>query len=403
MQKEKIIIFILACINFTHIMDFMIMMPLGPQLMRTFKIDAQAFGFLVSSYTFSSFVSGLIAAFFVDRFDRKTVLLTGYWGFVIGTFFCAIAPSFWFLLLARAIAGFFGGVIGAQVMSIVGDLVPFERRGKAMGVLMTAFSMASVVGVPFGLYLAAEFSWHAPFVIVAVLGLLLLPFIWLYIPSMTGHISTAEIKPSRAIAYYHLKEDFNQQLGIIFLIFLVVGHFMIIPFISPYLVANVGFSEYDLSYIYLVGGAFTMVTSPILGRWADRYGKFQVLRVLLILSIIPIFLITNMPRVPIYWVLVASAMFFVFSGGRFVPAQAMMSQVVPPQQRGGYMSITASFRDLATGGAAVLGGFIISENAQKELINYQYVGYLAILLSLACIFIAQNLKTVDSPKEMIVK
>jgi predicted MFS family arabinose efflux permease len=403
MQKEKVIIFLLACINFTHILDFMIMMPLGPQFMRTFKIDAQAFGFLVSSYTFSSFISGLIAAFFVDRFDRKSILLIGYLGFVLGTFACAIAPTFGFLLLARAVAGFFGGVSSAQVMSIVGDLIPFERRGQAMGILTTAFSVASVVGVPFGLYLAAEITWHAPFVLVAIFGFIALPFIWLFIPSMTDHISQADQKPSPAIAYWHLSKDFNQQMGLILLSFLVIGHFMIIPYISPYLVANVGFQERDLTYVYLVGGAFTMFTAPILGKWADRYGKFKVLRILLILSALPIFLITNMPRVPIYWVLVATVMFFVFSGGRFIPSQAILSQIVPPQQRGGYMSIIGSFRDLASGGAALLSGFIISENAQKELINYQYVGYLAIILSLVAILIAQNLKTIDQPQEAVVK
>ena len=140
-SKESIILLLLAAINFTHILDFMIMMPLGNYLMPYFNISSQQFSMLVAAYTFSAGISGFLAAFFVDRFDRKRVLLVGYSGFLVGTLFCALSPTYSILLLSRIVAGMFGGLIGAQVVSIVADIVPYERRGAAMGIIMAAFSV----------------------------------------------------------------------------------------------------------------------------------------------------------------------------------------------------------------------------------------------------------------------
>src|SRR5690606_24818583 len=149
-KKEKIVLLLLATLNFTHIMDFMIMMPLGNYLMPYFNISSQQFSMLVAAYTFSAGIASFSAAFFVDRFDRKNVLLFAYIGFLLGTLCCAFAPSYLFLLTSRIVAGLFGGLISAQVLSIVADLIPYERRASAMGMIMAAFSVASVFGVPFG-------------------------------------------------------------------------------------------------------------------------------------------------------------------------------------------------------------------------------------------------------------
>lgn len=391
MNKEKIIVLLLACINFTHIMDFMIMMPLGPQLMRLFQISPQEFGLIVSTYTLSAGVTGFLAAFFVDRYDRKQILLYAYMGFVVGTFACAFAPTYAFLVIARIVAGAFGGLIGAQVFSIIGDLIPYERRGSAMGSISAAFSIASVVGVPFALYIAAEWTWHAPFVLIASLGALIIPFMISTIPSMRGHIQKDEKQRPFAVIE-HIMQDKNQQTGLLFGVILMVGHFSIIPFISPYMVANVGFTEKDLTYIYFVGGALTFFSSPLIGKLADKYGKLKIFTIFGVLALFPIFLITNMPRVPVYMALVATAMFFVFASSRFIPANAMITSLVSPQQRGGYMSISASFQQLAAGIASFVAGLVISKSATGELLYYNYVGYGAILVSVSCIFIAQKLK-----------
>jgi MFS transporter, DHA1 family, inner membrane transport protein len=387
MNKEKVIVFLLACVNFTHIMDFMIMMPLSPQLMRIFQISPQEFGILVSTYTISAGITGFFAAFFVDRYDRKQVLLISYVGFVVGTFACAFAPTYSFLLMARVVAGAFGGLIGAQVFSIIGDLIPFERRGSAMGNMSSAFSVASVIGIPFGNYIATEWSWHAPFFIIA----LVIPFIFTYLPIMSGHIQkTQNYRPFSVIE--NILADKNQQVGLLFGVVLMIGHFSIIPFISPYMVANVGFTEKDLTYIYFVGGTLTFFSSPFIGRFADKYGKLRIFTIFGFLALLPIFLITNMPRVPVYLALVATAMFFVFASSRFIPANAMITSLVSPQQRGGFMSISASLQQLASGIASFVAGLVITKSATGELLYYNYVGYAAILVSISCIFIAQRLK-----------
>jgi MFS transporter, DHA1 family, inner membrane transport protein len=395
MNKEKLIIFLLACINFTHIMDFMIIMPLGPQLMRLFQITPQEFGLLVSAYTFSAGISGFLAAFFVDKFDRKQVLLFGYIGFVVGTFACGFAPTYAFLMVARIVAGAFGGLIGAQVFSIIGDLIPYERRGSAMGNMSAAFSVASVVGIPFGLYIATELSWHAPFLFVASLGAIIVPFVYQIFPKMTAHIEQKTISQPFAVIENIIK-DRNQQIGLLFGTMLMLGHFSIIPFISPYMVANVGFSEKELTYIYFVGGVLTFFSSPLIGKLSDKYGKHRLFTLMGVLALLPIFLITNMPRVPIPYALVATALFFVFASSRFIPANAMITSLVSPQQRGGFMSISSSVQQLASGFASFAAGLVITKSATGELQNYEYVGYASILVSIVCIFIAQMLKPVGT-------
>lgn len=202
LSKEKIILLLLAVLNFTHILDFMILMPLGNYLMPYFDISSQQFSMLVAAYTFSAGISGFAAAFFVDSYDRKKVLMFAYAGFLIGTLCCAISPAYEILLISRIVAGIFGGLIGAQVLSIVADIIPYERRAAAMGMIMAAFSAASVFGVPFGLYIANLFNWHAPFFFVVILGVALVPFLIKYLPKMNAHILATDqpkIRPTELI------------------------------------------------------------------------------------------------------------------------------------------------------------------------------------------------------------
>lgn len=325
-KKEKLLIFILASINFTHILDFMIMMPLNPQLSEIFKINQQQFSLLVSAYTFSAFFSGLIAAFFVDKYDRKKTLLFGYIGFIIGTFGCAFAPTYDLLMLARIIAGLFGGLIAAQVLSIVGDNFSYDRRATAMSYLIAAFSVASVFGVPFGLYLAAWGGWHIPFLFVGFTGIIITILIILFIPPMTFHMSSAKF--NALDAYINAYRDKNQQRALLLSIVMMLGHFSIIPFIAKYLVSNVGFEEKEVSYVYFLGGALTIFTSPIVGRLADKKGKFRMFAIFCSLGVIPVFLITNMPPVSIYIALIITTIFFVFTSSRMIPMQAMITSVV---------------------------------------------------------------------------
>ncbi len=394
--KEKVLLAILACVNFTHIMDFMIMMPLGPQLMELFHISPQQFGFAVSAYSLMAGISGFAAAFFVDRFDRRKMLLFAYSGFIVGTFACALAPTYGLLALARALAGLFGGMIGAQVLSIVGDTFPYERRASAMGVVMTSFSFASVIGVPTGLWLAARYSWHAPFLVVAGMGLLVITLILLFVPPMTQHMQ-AQSEPRRTP--FHVLTDIlqtpNQMRALTLSVVLMMGHFCIIPFIAPSLIGNAGFSQDHIFLIYLVGGLCTIFTSPLVGRMADKHGKYPIFVIFALLSLIPVWFITNLWPTPLWVVLIIAALFFIFSNGRMIPVQTMVSSVVTPQQRGGFMSINSSVQQLATGAAATISGMIVVKTSAGHLEHYNWVGYFSITLIAASILLAKRVKKVE--------
>ena len=228
-RQEKLLLFVLACINFTHIVDFIIMMPMGPHLMRHFGLNPQEFSFIVSAYSLSAGISGFLAAFFVDRIDRKKVVLTAYIGFVIGTIACGLAPTFGLLIVARTTAGLFGGVLGAQVFSIVADVVPYERRAQAMSVITTAFSVASVVGVPVGLYLATKISWHAPFLAIGGLGVLVIGLIIKFIPRLDGHLQRNGERFNPLEVLTTIVRNPNQMRALWLTTTIMLGHFSLIP------------------------------------------------------------------------------------------------------------------------------------------------------------------------------
>ena len=392
-SKEKIVLLLLAAINFTHILDFMIMMPLGNYLIPYFDISSQQFSMLVAAYTFSAGISGFLAAFFVDNFDRKKVLLVGYSGFLLGTLCCALAPSYSFLLLSRVVAGTFGGLIGAQVLSIVADLIPYERRGMAMGIIMAAFSVASVFGVPFALYIANIFNWHGPFFFVVGLGVVLVPFLIRYLPQMHTHINQNVQKVNPFSLLKDVVKDKDQVLALALSACIMLGHFLIIPFLNPFMEFNMGYSKLQTPMMYMVGGALTLVTSPYLGRVADKIGKHKLFVIMAIVAVIPIALITNLPVMPFYLVLCITGFWFVVSSGRMIPAQAMISNVVSPDRRGSFMSFNSSVQQIFTGFASVLAGAIVVNTPDNKLLNYEVTGYISIAVTLLSLVFVSKLDT----------
>lgn len=394
-KKEKVLLFILSAIQFVHIVDFMILMPLGPQLMRIFNITPQQFGLLVSSYTFSAGISGFAASFYIDRLDRKKALLLFFLGFSVGTLACALAPNYEVLLMTRSLTGIFGGVLSSLVMSIVSDSISYERRGTAMGIVMAAFSAASVLGVPFSLWLADKYNWHAPFVFLGSAALALNLFSLWGIPKMNAHLEHGHHRDPFA-TLKGVFADSNQSLSLLFMSLLIFGHFSIIPFYSPSMVANAGLLESQLPLIYLVGGAFSIVTSPLIGRLSDRYGKHRVFSIAAFISVLPIFLITHLGKSPLALILALTAFFFMIIGGRMIPANTMVSSVVPPQSRGSFMSLVSAVTQLSSAGASYVAGVIVSKGPQGELLHYEKVGYLAIAFTLLALFMSKHLKTLES-------
>lgn len=396
MKNERLLLLVLAGAMFTHIMDFMIIMPLGPQLIRLFNITAWDFSLLVASYTVTAGVAGFLAAFVIDRYDRKKTLLFVYLGFAVGTLACALSPNFYFLLIARSLSGAFGGVLGALILSIVSDAIPLERRASGIGVVMASFGAASVFGVPFGLFLASKFSWHAPFIFLGGLALIITFFIVMYVPVLTKHLNPeGHASPLEVLRQIFGKR--NPRLGLTFTSMLMLGHFTIIPFVATYMVGNVGFTEDQLAYIYLVGGVCTLFFSPWVGRMADKHGRLKIFTIFGTLVILPILVITNLTPVPLFVALIISAVFFVFSNGRMVPSTTMETAIIAPEMRGSYMSIRSAVQSMTSGLASLLAGVIITEQPSafggtaKALAHYEYVGIIAVFFSLVSIFIARKL------------
>ncbi len=389
-KKERIILFLLASLNFTHILDFMIMMPLGNYL----HVTAMQFSILVAAYSIAAFISGLGIAMFIDRFDRKKFLLFAYIGFVLGTISCGFAPTYGLLLTARIIAGLFGGIIGAQVLSIVADMFSYERRGRAMGAVMGGFAAASILGVPISLYLTNIFKqdWHVPFILIGSLGIVFIPLIIKFIPRMTDHIQerTTENNSPFSVLVNVWKLP-PQRSAMIFSCLLMMGHFLIIPFINPYLEFNKGFSKDTTPMIYLVGGMASLLAALYLGRLSDKKGKLAVFSVSVFLSLFMVLIITKMPNVPFGIVLLFFAIWFIVATGRIVTAQAMISEVVKPEQRGSFMSVNGSIQQLGSGLAALFAGAIVVTEKSGKVLNYNWVGYLSILVLLSSLLFGRQI------------
>ncbi|MDN3687655.1 MFS transporter [Cyclobacterium jeungdonense] len=396
MNKEKLLLWTLAAVNFTHIVDFMIMMPLGPQLMRVFDISPQQFGLLVSSYTFSAGISSFIGAFILDKYDRRSIFLWVFVGFLVGTLACALSPNYLLLLVSRIVSGLFGGLTSALIFAVIGDAIPDGRRGRAMGLVMAAFSVASVIGVPFGLFIASLSNWHAPFFFLAFLALLILGLIYRFVPSITAHIQQVDSRPSPMQVIRRVTSNGNQMRAISLTVLMMLGQFMIIPFLSPFMVSNVGFSEIQLTYIYMAGGFFTVFTSPWVGRLTDAYGKVKVFTVFMSLNVIPIAILTQMGVTPILFALLVSTFFFITSNGRMVPAAALITGTAKSENRGSFLSFNSSVQQLSAGIASFLAGMVLVEGVDGKLMHFEWVGYAAILLSLSCIPLIRKIKVVDT-------
>lgn len=392
LKRERIYVLILAAIQIAHILDFVIMMPLGPQFMRVFNISPAQFSSLVAAYTFSAGIVGFFGALYADHFDRKKFLLFNFTGFIIGTFMCAIAPNFAALLIARIIAGAFGGVLNACVLSMVSDLIPFQRRGAAMGVVMSAFSISSVAGVPVGLWIANAFDWHAAFYFVCILSSIFWVASLIYLPSIKVRTEPQSFKENLK-NFGSIIRQWNYLQSFLLTSVLGFGVFMIVPFIAPYMVKNVGLLESELPLVYLVGGTFTIISARLIGKLCDRVGSFNVFRVVAIISIFPIFMLTNLPPSPLWLSLIVTTLFTMFGSGRFIPAMTLVSAVVRPKDRGTFMSLENSARQFSAGAASQIAGIIIGSTAAGQLTHYNWVGFVGIITSLSAIFIAYRIKT----------
>ena len=384
--RERWLMLTLAGIQFTHILDFMVMMPLGPQFTKVFSISDAQFGALVSAYTFAAGVSGLLAATYLDRFDRKRLLLVLYCAFTAATMACALSETYVQFMGARIAAGLFGGVLSALSQTIIADVIPFERRGRAMGIVMSSFSVSTVAGVPIGLYLAANLSWHAPFWLVVGLSLCVIAVACVTVPKIDAHLHQPE-RSSVVGGILKTVKETNHLWAFLFTGLSVMTGFMVIPYITIYMEANVGVSSDDIVLLYLVGGLATLVSARVIGVLADKRGKVWIYQRLNWVVWLPLFAITLLPNgAPLWLIAVVYVLFFVIVSGRMIPSSAIMASAANPKRRGTFMALSGASQSLGMALGAVAGGLLISRDANGLVVGYWLTataGFALALLSLA--------------------
>ncbi len=390
-RRERWLLLTLAGIQFTHILDFMIMMPLGPQFTALFGISNAQFGLLVSAYTLSAGLSGLMAATYIDRFSRKQLLLTLYPLFGLATLACGLAPDYFWLMVARIAAGLFGGVLSALAQTIVADVIPFERRGRAMSVVMTSFSVSTVAGVPLGLFLAAHFNWHAPFFGIALLVGLLALGAWQTLPRLDAHLHHPErVSVWRGIGQVLAEPNHLKAFGVTAL--MMFAGFTVIPYITIYLQSNAGMQNDEVPWIYLCGGLTTLLTARYFGRLTDRVGKVKVFQRLALAVAFPLMATTLSEGLPLWGLLLISTGLFAMMSGRMIPGMAMISSSVEPRLRGTFMTLNSAVQSAAMGFAALVGGLIIGRDPQGHLTLYWVAGLLGVVASGLSAWLAGRLR-----------
>jgi predicted MFS family arabinose efflux permease len=385
---QKFVAAILAFLNFTVILDFMILSPLGAQLMPALQISPVQFGLLVSTYAFSAGLSGILAAGFADRFDRKKLLMIFYAGFLAGTLLCGLASGYHTLLLGRLITGLFAGVVGSVSFAIITDVFPLEMRGRVMGIIQTAFAASSVLGIPIGLLLSTRWRWNAPFLLIVVVGAAVGWLIQARMRPVDGHLQR---HPDRS-PLHHLLQTVSNKLylqGFATTTLLSVGGFMLMPFMSAFMVHNVGVPVVRLPLVYVLVGLFSAVAGPLIGRASDRFGKFNVFFFGCVVTVVMVVIFTHLAITPLWLLVTVLVILQIGIFSRMISASALMSALPAPADRGAYMSISSSIQQVAGGVAAVLSGMIVVEGADGVLVYFDRVGYVLVgttLLTLSMMY-----------------
>jgi predicted MFS family arabinose efflux permease len=399
---QKFAIFVLAVTQFTVILDFMVMSPLGDMLMKSLNIKPSHFGFAVSAYAFSAGISGLLTAGFADKFDRKKLLLFFYTGFIAGTICCGIAGSYPLLVGARIITGLFGGVIGSVSMAIIADLFAIQQRGRVMGFVQMGFGASQVLGIPIGLYLANIWGWHAPFLWVAAMATIVAFLIAARLDPLTKHLAVQQDKS----AFKHLlhtvsKKEYRVAFSATAL--LSIGGFMMMPFGSAFAINNLGITQQQLPIIFMVAGLSTLVIMPLIGKLSDRVDKFTIFALACVWMTVMVVIYTNLSVTPLWLVVIFNVLMMAGIMSRMIPSTAMVTAIPAMQDRGAFMSINSSLQQIAGGLAAAFAGIIVvQKNKFSPLEHYNTLGYIIIgitALSVVLIYrVSKIIKKRTEPK-----
>lgn len=391
---QKLVIFLLALTQFTVVLDFMVMSPLGDIMMKTLKITASQFGIAVSAYAFSAGISGLLTAGFADKFDRKKLLLFFYIGFTIGTVFCAIAPSFILLVAARIFTGIFGGVIGSISMAIVADLFSLQQRGKVMGFIQMGFGVSQVLGIPIGLYIANAWGWHVPFLWIAAMAAIITLVLSFKLQPIVEHLSLKQEKTPIQHLWHTISKP-HYQVGFLSTALLSIGGFMMMPFGSAFAINNLKVTNDELPLLFMITGVATLITMPIAGKLSDKFSKFKLFAFATLFAIIVMNVYAHFAATPFWIVLVTNILMMMAIMSRMVPSTTLTSAIPEPQDRGAFMSINSSLQQMAGGfGAMIAGLIIVQKDNYAPLEHYDTLAMVASVIMLISIYLVSRVSKI---------
>jgi predicted MFS family arabinose efflux permease len=385
---QKLVIALLALLQFTIVLDFMVLAPLGDYLMKSLSITPKGFGVVVSSYAFSAGASGILAAGFADKFDRKKILLFFYAGFIVGTLCCALATTYGMLLGARIVTGLFGGVIGAISMTIMTDLFEVNQRGRVMGFVQMAFAASQVLGIPIGLYFANLWGWHSSFLMIVGLAVLIAITIVIKVKPIDKHLALQSDK-SAFLHLWHAVSNKSYQTGFIATAFLSVGGFMLMPFSSAYLINNINITPQQLPMVFMFTGIASIIIMPLIGKLSDKIDKFMLFTAGSALAIVMILIYTNLVPIPLWQVVLINMVLFMGIMSRMIPATTLTMSIPDMKDRGAFMSVNASLQQMAGGIAALCAGLIVTQKSSTgPLENYGVLGIVvSVIIAVCCIFV----------------
>jgi predicted MFS family arabinose efflux permease len=361
-RRELTVVLLVAAVQFVNVLDFVMVMPLGPDFAVALGIPTSKLGLVGGSYTAAAACAGLAGSFFLDRFDRRPALGIAMLGLVCGTALGGVAHGLWTLVLARVCAGMFGGPATSLAWSIVADSVPPERRGSAMGITMAAFSAASILGVPAGLELSAHFGWRSPFLTVAGLGLLIALCAVFFLPPMRDHLK----QDRKLVPLAHLFAQSNVRLSWLMTFFTMAAGFVIIPNLSTYIQLNLGYPRASLGKLYFYGGVVTFFTTQIAGRLIDKIGSFRVGAAATVLLVFVLYAGFAQSWLPPVALIVG---FMLSLSLRNVAYNTLASKVPRPGERARFQSIQSAVQHAASAGGAFLSSQLLTESGAGALIG----------------------------------
>jgi predicted MFS family arabinose efflux permease len=380
---QVVVIVVLALTQFTVVLDFMVMSPLGDMLIKSMDLTTSQFGSAVSVYAFSAGISGLLTAGFADKFDRKKLLLFFYIGFIAGTLFCGLASTYVMLIAARTITGLFGGVIGSISLAIVADIFPLQQRGRAMGFMQMGFGASQVLGIPISLYIANHLGWQSPFIMIVVLAAIIWLVAMIRLRPVAEHLQLKTDKTA-IMHLWHTLIQKQYRTGFLMTALLSLGGFMMMPWGSAFAVNNLHVSYEQLPVMFMVSGVAALIIMPVIGKVSDKIDKVKLFTVAAIAMMIIIVIYTNLKPVPFILILALNIVMMAAIMSRIVPAMALVSALPKMQDRGAFMSINSSLQQIAGGIAAFAGGLIVVQQTKTSpLQHYNTLGYVIVVIIIA--------------------